>query len=102
MLAEPAIETQKTFNAQRCQQERHCQSQRVNCQQKNSLAHRILRRRKIQNRRENWAHTRRPSKSKCKPHYKRPQGVLLPFTPCSRLSEYSALIFSNPVRCRPK
>src|SRR5579859_974933 len=41
-------------------------------------------------------------KAKANPTTKAPSGDLPPFTECSRLSAYRALIFIMPVRCRPK
>src|SRR5438270_271909 len=41
-------------------------------------------------------------KAKAKPTTNAPSGDFPPFTECSRLSAYSALIFIMPVKCRPK
>src|SRR6185437_495003 len=74
MSAEPAIESQEALNAQRGQEEWYRQSQRIDGQQKDALAHRVLLRRQIQDGRQDGADARGPSEGECEADYKRSPG----------------------------
>src|SRR5438874_11883009 len=68
MPSEAPIKFQKPVNADRSQQKRYGQPQRIYRQQRHAFGHRGLRGRKGQNHAQDRSNPRRPSEGKCKSH----------------------------------
>src|SRR6185437_13789355 len=76
---EAPIKLQETFHSQRGEQKRNRQAHGIDGQQRNSLDHRILRRRQPQNQRQDRSHARRPAKGEGEANDERAPRAASPF-----------------------